>query len=111
MHVTLKGIPFTHLATTLSFYSHSVAKTVCFATLTYTKKRAGIQYNVSIVCLLYIGILICIEATMKKVKHVKLRILEVILINLPHCTANINMITEEISYFMDFSYILHVFTL
>lgn len=84
MHVTLKGIPFTHLATTLLFYSHSVAKTVCFATLTYTKKRAGIQYNVSIVCLLYIGILIFVEAaTMKKVKHVKLRILEVILINLP----------------------------
>ncbi len=62
--------------------------------------------------LLSIGILIFVEAaTMKKVKHVKLRILEVILINLPHCTANINMITEEISYFMDFSYILHVFTL
>ena len=111
MHVTLKGIPFTHLATTLSFYSHSVAKTVCFATLTYTKKRAGIQYNVSIVCLLYIGILIFVEATMKKVKHVKLRILEVILIDLPYYTANIDRMTEETPCFRCFPFILHVFTL
>ena len=111
MHVTLKGIPFTHLATTLLFYSHSVAKTVCFATLTYTKKRAGIQYNVSIVCLLSIGILIFVEATMKKVKHVKLRILEVILIDLPYYTANIDRMTEKTSYLRCFSFILHVFTL
>ncbi|PFT88330.1 hypothetical protein COK81_18870, partial [Bacillus thuringiensis] len=69
MHVTLKGIPFTHLATTLSFYSHSVAKTVRLATLTYTKKRAGIPYNVSMIYLLSIGILIFVEANMKKVKH------------------------------------------
>ncbi|MBG9503879.1 hypothetical protein ABE44_33990 [Bacillus thuringiensis] len=111
MHVTLKGIPFTHLATTLLFYSHSVAKAVCFATLTYTKKRAGIQYNVSIVCLLYIGILIFVEATMKKVKHVKLRILEVILIDLPYYTANIDGMTEKTPYFRFFPFVLHAFTL
>ncbi len=113
MHVTLKGIPFTYLATTLSFYCHSVAKNVCFALLrlTYTKKRAGIQYNVSIVRLLSIGILIFVEATMKKVKHVKLRILEVILINLPYYTANIDRMTEKTPYLRCFSLILHVFTL
>jgi len=80
--------------------------------LTYTKKRAGIQYNVSIVCLLSIGILIFVEAaTMKKVKHVKLRILGVILIDLPYYTANIDSMTEKTPYLRCFSLILHVFTL
>jgi hypothetical protein len=94
MHVTLKGIPFTRLATTLSFYSHSIAKTVRLATLTYLK-RAGIPYNASMIYLLSIGILIFVEANMKKVKHVKLRILEVILIDLPYYTANIDRMTKK----------------
>jgi len=48
---------------------------------------------------------------MKKVKHVKLRILEVILIDLPYYTANIDRMTEETPCFRCFPFILHVFTL
>lgn len=61
--------------------------------------------------LLYIGILTFVEATMKKVKHVKLRILEVILIDLPYYTANIDRMTEKPPYFRCSTFILHVFTL
>lgn len=61
--------------------------------------------------LLYIGILIFVEATMKKVKHVKLRILEVILIDLPYYTANIDGMTEKTPYFRFFPFVLHAFTL
>jgi hypothetical protein len=94
MHVTLKGIPFTRLATTLSFYSHSIAKTVRLATLTYLKKsRYTIQRQYDIPAIH--RILIFVEANMKKVKHVKLRILEVILIDLPYYTANIDRMTKK----------------
>jgi hypothetical protein len=111
MHVTLKGIPFTRLATTLSFYSHSIAKTVRLATLTYILKKSRYtiqrQYDIPAIH----RILIFVEANMKKVKHVKLRILEVILIDLPYYTANIDRMTKKPLISDVFSFFLHVFTL
>ncbi len=61
--------------------------------------------------LLSIGILIFVEANMKKVKHVTLRILEVILIDLPYYTANIDRMTKKPLISDVFSFILLAYPL